>query len=478
MKIISLKSKFSLTLLFLIICSQLFFSNFVVTGFLQTSSYTHSFGPPFLGTLRHYELGENALFLSDSVSLTSNTKSQRGSLWGKVKNSFKSWEAEIHFKITGHSKMGAEGFAFWYTKERLQTGPVFGNKNKFDGLGVFFDSFDNNGNKDNPFIQVMLGNGKIEYEHIKDGSTTSLGQCPAQFRNTKEPAKVKIIYQNDELTILTDFTDSGIFQNCLVLQNVDLPTENYFGFSAETGFLSDNHELIRFNLKGLSTNSNYKQQPKTTGKTDNIIQNNIKRGKINEKQEKEPEEEEEKVKEKIQNEKNKIEDLKKILTEKQLNGMLENLIEQNKLIETYVFDINDLKNIYQKDPDMNKVENLVKNLQEKMTQNKNEIDSIRSDVLNLRDKLVNQVLKKNKEISQQLKDYSISFNRLRSDVRSILKSQQHTQTKLESETEVIHHQFRKKTNMKFWIFFGFSQLLFILFIIYWLRSQKQRTKLL
>ncbi|KAJ6240899.1 vesicular mannose-binding lectin [Anaeramoeba flamelloides] len=457
MKIISLKSKFSLTLLFLIICSQLFFSKFVVTGFLQTSSYTHSFGPPFLGSLRHYELGENALILSDSVSLTTNTRSQRGSLWGKVKNSFKSWEAEIHFKITGKARMGAEGFAFWYTKERLQPGPVFGNQNKFDGLGVFFDSFDNNGNKDNPFIQVMLGNGKIEYEHSKDGSTTSLGQCPAKFRNTKGPAKVKIIYENDELTILTDFTDSGVYQNCLVLQNVDLPTENYFGFSAETGFLSDNHELIRFNLKGLSTNSENKQNPKTTGKNDNIIRQSIKSGKINEKLEKEPEEDEEKVKKESQNEKKQIEDLKKILTEKQLNEMLDNLIEQNKLIETYVFDINDLKNIYQKDPDMNKVENLVKDLQEKMTQNKNEIDSIRSDVLNLRDKLVNQVLKKNKEISQQLKDYSTSFNRLRGDVRSILKSQQNTQIKLESDTEVIHDQFRKKTTCHHWPTNGLSK---------------------
>ncbi|KAJ3435887.1 vesicular mannose-binding lectin [Anaeramoeba flamelloides] len=476
MKTSSFKPKFSLLLF--IFCSQFFLISFVESGNLNRASYIHSFGPPFLGRIRNYDLGENALILPDSVSLTSDIKSQRGSLWGKRRNAFKYWEAEIHFKITGKARMGAEGFAFWYTKERLQTGPVFGNKNKFDGLGVFFDTFDNNGNRDNPFIQVMIGDGKIEYNHFNDGSTTSLGQCPAPIRNTKEPAKVKIIYQNDELTVLTDFTDSGVYQNCLVLNNVDLPLFNFFGFSAETGLLTDSHEIIRFTLKDLSKNTNtpktlknQKQNQNQNQKDDMAkapinIKKNVQGQKINEKQDLE------------KKDSNKIDELKKVLTKKQIDDMLEHLIDQNKLIEKYVYDINDMKNVYQKDPDMNKVENLVKDLQEKMTQNKNEIDSIRFDVLNLRDKLVNQVLKKNKEISQQLKDYSYSFDRLRNDIRSILKSQQNVHTKLESDSEYIHHEFKKKSSMKFWIFFGFCQLLFVLFVIYWLRSQKQRTKLL
>ena len=34
--------------------------------------------------------------------------------------------------------------AFWYTMENEGlTGPVFGSRDKWNGLGVFFDSFDN-----------------------------------------------------------------------------------------------------------------------------------------------------------------------------------------------------------------------------------------------------------------------------------------------------------------------------------------------
>lgn len=35
---------------------------------------------------------------------------------------------------------GGRGLAFWYTKESKQTGPVFGSKDKWDGLSVWLDS--------------------------------------------------------------------------------------------------------------------------------------------------------------------------------------------------------------------------------------------------------------------------------------------------------------------------------------------------
>ena len=35
--------------------------------------------------------------------------------------------------------------AFWFTREKGKEGPVFGSNDMWDGLGVFFDSFDNDG---------------------------------------------------------------------------------------------------------------------------------------------------------------------------------------------------------------------------------------------------------------------------------------------------------------------------------------------
>jgi mannose-binding lectin 2 len=36
-----------------------------------------------------------------------------------------------------------DGFAVWLTKERAIMGPVFGNKDEFEGLGIFFDTYAN-----------------------------------------------------------------------------------------------------------------------------------------------------------------------------------------------------------------------------------------------------------------------------------------------------------------------------------------------
>lgn len=35
--------------------------------------------------------------------------------------------------------------AFWYTAQRGTEGPVFGSNDQWKGLGIFFDSFDNDG---------------------------------------------------------------------------------------------------------------------------------------------------------------------------------------------------------------------------------------------------------------------------------------------------------------------------------------------
>lgn len=35
--------------------------------------------------------------------------------------------------------------AFWFTEQRGSEGPVFGSNDQWRGLGVFFDSFDNDG---------------------------------------------------------------------------------------------------------------------------------------------------------------------------------------------------------------------------------------------------------------------------------------------------------------------------------------------
>lgn len=48
--------------------------------------------------------------------------------------------------------------AMWITKQRAQTGPVFGSVDKFEGLGIFFDTYKNNRpGTIFPYVMAMLG---------------------------------------------------------------------------------------------------------------------------------------------------------------------------------------------------------------------------------------------------------------------------------------------------------------------------------
>ena len=61
--------------------------------------------------------------------------------------------------------MGRVLQAMWYTTERMEEGPVFGSKDKWHGLGVFFDSFDNDNKRNNPYVSGMVNDGTITYDH-------------------------------------------------------------------------------------------------------------------------------------------------------------------------------------------------------------------------------------------------------------------------------------------------------------------------
>lgn len=50
----------------------------------------------------------------------------------------------IEFKVHGSGKrLFGDGFAFWYARDRMVLGPVFGSKDHFVGLSIFFDTYSN-----------------------------------------------------------------------------------------------------------------------------------------------------------------------------------------------------------------------------------------------------------------------------------------------------------------------------------------------
>lgn len=102
----------------------------------------------------------------------------------------------------------------------------------------------------------MVNNGSLTYDHDRDGTHTQLAGCEARFRNVEFDTLVKIRYENDVLSAFTDLENKNEWKECFSADGVELPTGYYFGASATTGDLSDNHLInsIKFyELDGATT---------------------------------------------------------------------------------------------------------------------------------------------------------------------------------------------------------------------------------
>ncbi|KAK2816235.1 hypothetical protein Q7C36_022506 [Tachysurus vachellii] len=205
----------------------------------------------------HWELMGDAMVTTDQVRLTPDMQSKQGAVWSRIPCHLKDWELQVHFKIHGHGKknLNGDGLAVWYTKERIQKGPVFGNKDFFTGLGVFVDTYPNEEKHIErifPYILAMVGNGTIGYDHERDGRPTELGGCNAMVRNLKHDTFLFIRYVRRRLTVMIDIDGQHEWRDCLDIPGVRLPQGYYFGATAITGDLSDNHDLISLKLYQLT----------------------------------------------------------------------------------------------------------------------------------------------------------------------------------------------------------------------------------
>uniref|UniRef100_A0A7N6APL0 L-type lectin-like domain-containing protein n=1 Tax=Anabas testudineus TaxID=64144 RepID=A0A7N6APL0_ANATE len=217
--------------------------------------YKYSFKGPHLaqtdGSIPFWIHTGNAIPSADQVRITPSLRSQRGSVWTKNKVRFEHWEAEVTFRVSGRGRMGADGLAVWFTSSQGLDGPVYGAADQWNGVGIFFDSFDNDGKKNNPAIIVVGNNGKLVYDHQNDGTTQALGTCLRDFRNKPYPVRAKVTYYKKTLTVMINngFTpDKDDYEFCTKVDNMIIPSEGFFGISAATGGLADDHDVLSFLL--------------------------------------------------------------------------------------------------------------------------------------------------------------------------------------------------------------------------------------
>ncbi|XP_063786046.1 protein ERGIC-53-like [Pseudophryne corroboree] len=221
--------------------------------------YKYSFKGPHVtlpdGTLPFWEIYGGAIASPDEVRLVPSLKNHNGAMWTKYNASFPHWEVELSIRISGHGRQGAEGLALWYTREPGGLGPVYGAADRWDGVAIIFDTFDHDFKGNNPAIVIVGNNGKLEYDHLRDGSSQALGTCVENFRNTIRPFRVKISFYKRTLRVSasTGYSPSDrAFTLCAEVRNMVIPSTGYFGISAATSALADDHDVLSFMLYSLS----------------------------------------------------------------------------------------------------------------------------------------------------------------------------------------------------------------------------------
>ncbi|XP_053982255.1 protein ERGIC-53 [Hylaeus volcanicus] len=216
--------------------------------------YKYSFKPPYLaqkdGSVPFWEYGGNAIASAENVRVAPSLRSQKGAIWVKQPVLCEWWEVELIFRITGRGRIGADGLAFWYTTTKgAYNGTVFGSSDQWNGLGIFFDSFDNDNKHNNPYIMAVLNDGTKSFDHTNDGTTQLSAGCLRDFRNKPFATRAKIEYYQNTLTLLFHngmTNNEQDYEMCFRVENVVLPRGGYFGVSAATGGLADDHDVSHF----------------------------------------------------------------------------------------------------------------------------------------------------------------------------------------------------------------------------------------
>ena len=149
--------------------------------------YAQSFKRPYVladnKTLPFFDLLGDAHVTGQAVRLTPVAAHKKGAIWAQAANALEEWSVQFTMNVTGApgSGHGSEGMAFWYVKERAQLGPIFGSRDKWTGMGIFFDSFDNDGKSNNPAVLAVYNNGGYNYNFAGDGEGQVFAHCYKDF---------------------------------------------------------------------------------------------------------------------------------------------------------------------------------------------------------------------------------------------------------------------------------------------------------
>jgi len=148
------------------------------------------------------------------ITLGDGTTDGHGGLWARTSNPHSHWQARLSFTLRGDPSGGGDGLAFWYhhnvNNETELHSPedqsVFGGPDRWNGLAVLVDTWDNDGKGNNPAVLAFLNNGSYTYDHAVDGENQYANGClRSRLRNKK--IRLRISYFAGHLRI--EINDQG-----------------------------------------------------------------------------------------------------------------------------------------------------------------------------------------------------------------------------------------------------------------------------
>jgi len=195
---------------------------------------------------------------------------------------------EVKFAAWATHHIGGDGFAFWILNNTMHpsntaendwswlTGPLFGMRDDFDGIGIVFDTYDNDGMRDNPKIFVLRNDrSKSEWNHDRDFADDMIkvgvngdkasASCSFDVRQkggywSTHLHRMLARYINGVLHIYidTEKRTSDVladYQFCLAVKLDDFTTKgtHHIAATALTGQVADTHDIHQITLRYLDS---------------------------------------------------------------------------------------------------------------------------------------------------------------------------------------------------------------------------------
>ncbi|KAL1934117.1 hypothetical protein VTP01DRAFT_6299 [Rhizomucor pusillus] len=210
--------------------------------------YKLSFKKPYFynGSIPFWTIGGDVIASEELIRLTPSVPNTRGWIWSDRPNPYDEWQIHMAFKVSGSHMHGGRGMAFWYTKEPMPDGPIFGARDQWDGLGLWLDSA--NPKTHTPTTLAILNDGSLAFASRTDPTGYIIGSCTINYRNTgNNLVHLLVKYTANTLTILLDTSGDGKdYRTCIQKAGISLPKGYYFGISAATHNPADDHDVISF----------------------------------------------------------------------------------------------------------------------------------------------------------------------------------------------------------------------------------------